>query len=361
MRDEDGALLREDGAPRLHVGVIVPGHRRGLLDDALRSDAEVRAGLAQLGDEIGVAGHEAAAIAGHPGALGEAVDDEDVLARDRKRAVGRVLGVEVHVRLVADGEEAVLAGQSEKLFMVRDGSAGAGRIVRVVVEDERGPPPVVLRDGVEIGKEAASLDERQPARLASGEEDGALVHGVRRIGKEAERALAGDGAERKVEERLLRALTRQDFAIGIDGQVEAPPQIARRRPAKHRKPRDARVLRHLGDGSLERLADEGGGRLARIADAEIEDGFPRAGRRLALRTGLLLEVRGKLREQRPELWLHRSTTGLRKTPTPSTSISTLSPARMGPTPSGVPVVTTSPGSRVMPSEMKASSLGTGKI
>ena len=233
--------------------------------------------------------------------------------------------------------------------------------MRVVVEEQRRPLPVVRGDGVEIGQEAASFHEGHPARLAAREEDGALVDRIGGIGEEAERTLARDGAERKVEERLLRALTGHDFPVRVDREAEAALQVAGGRLAKHGKARDARVLGNLRDRCLEGLADEGRRRLARVADAEIEDRFAGTMGRFALRTGLLLQVRGKLPEQRSQLRLHRSTTGLRKTPTPSTSISTVSPARMGPTPSGVPVVTTSPGSRVMPSQMKARSFGTGKI
>src|SRR5688572_32841763 len=47
----------------------------------------------------------------------------------------------------------------------------------------------------------------------------------------------------------------------------------------------------------------------------------------------------------------RSITGLASTPTPSTSISTVSPGAIGPTPAGVPVEMTSPGSSVITFEM----------
>src|SRR5438067_1462946 len=361
MSREHGPLLREDLAALLDVGVVAPGDGSRLLDDALRSDAEVGAGLAQFGDEIGLSRHEAAAIAGHAGALGETVDDENVLPRDRVGGVRRLLGVEVHVRFVADGEEPVLASESEKLLVMGDRSGRAGRIVRVVVEEQRRPLPVVRGDGVEIGQEGALLHEGHPARFAAGEEDGALVDRIGGIGEETDRPLARDGGERKVKERFLRALTRHDFAVRVDGEAEAPLQIARGGLAQDGQARDARILRDLRNRGLERLADERRRRFARIADAEVEDGLAAALGGFALGAGLFLQIRGKLREQRAQLRLHRSTTGLRKTPTPSTSISTVSPARMGPTPSGVPVVTTSPGSRVMPSEMKASSLGTGKI
>jgi hypothetical protein len=48
---------------------------------------------------------------------------------------------------------------------------------------------------------------------------------------------------------------------------------------------------------------------------------------------------------------YSSTTRFRSVPTPSTVISIVSPATTGPTPSGVPVAITSPGSRVMTSQM----------
>jgi len=47
----------------------------------------------------------------------------------------------------------------------------------------------------------------------------------------------------------------------------------------------------------------------------------------------------------------RATTGLTRAPTPSTSIVTTSPGSSGPTPAGVPVEITSPGSSVITFEM----------
>ena len=49
---------------------------------------------------------------------------------------------------------------------------------------------------------------------------------------------------------------------------------------------------------------------------------------------------------------HGATTGLRKVPTPSTTTSTTSPACRGPTPDGVPVEMTSPGSSVIMREIQ---------
>jgi len=48
----------------------------------------------------------------------------------------------------------------------------------------------------------------------------------------------------------------------------------------------------------------------------------------------------------PEVRAPSATTGFESTPTPPTSTSTMSPDASGPTPAGVPVSTTSPGSRV---------------
>src|SRR5262249_54396182 len=165
-----------------------------------------------------------------------------------------------------------------------------------------------------------------------------------------------------VEERLLRALAREDLAVRVEREPEPSPQVPGDRLAQRRDAGDRRVLRDLGHRRLERLADERGGRLARIPDAKVVDGPAPADGRLALHVRLLLQVARELLEQRIRRRLHPAfTTGLRNTPTPSTSISTVSPAWIGPTPSGVPVVTTSPGSRVIPAEMNARSRGTGKI
>src|SRR5213076_1879046 len=63
------------------------------------------------------------------------------------------------------------------------------------------------------------------------------------------------------------------------------------------------------------------------------------------------------RRQQQHGQLHRcsATTGFRSTPTPGISTSTTSPATSGPTPAGVPVAITSPGSSVMACEMNATS------
>src|SRR6202012_199568 len=104
-----------------------------------------------------------------------------------------------------------------------------------------------------------------------------------------------------------------------------------------------------------------GRRLARVADAEVVDRPARALRRLALRVGLLLHVAREAGQERVQLRLPSARTGLRRTPTPSTSTSTTSPALNGLTPAGVPVETMSPSSSVMPAQMKARSFGRGKI
>src|SRR5512132_1598789 len=69
--------------------------------------------------------------------------------------------------------------------------------------------------------------------------------------------------------------------------------------------------------------------------------------------------RGRRREPGPDARAHEAaSTGLASVPTPSTSTSTTSPAASGPTPSGVPVRSTSPGNSVMNDVMYSISVAT---
>ena len=252
--------------------------------------------------------------------------------------------------------------QRRELLVVRARRAGAGRVVRVVVVDDGGAPPVGRRHHVQVGQEGAPGHERQGARRPPGEEDRALVDRIGRVGKPAERPSGIERRKRQMEQRLLRPLARQDLPVRVEREPEPALQVTGDRLAQRGDAPHGRILRHLRHRGLERLADERRRRLARIADAEVVERSAAAQRRLALHVGLLLQISGELAQEGIRQRLHPAfTTGLRKTPTPSTSISTVSPAWMGPTPSGVPVVTTSPGSRVMPAEMNARSAGIGKI
>ena len=290
------------------------------------------------------------------------MDGEHVLTRDLQRAVRWLVHVEIDVRLVADEEESMLLRQRGELFVMLARRTRARGILRIVVEDDRRAPPIRRGHRIQVRQETAVRGERQRARHPPGEEDRPLVDGVGRIRVPAERPGWIEHRERKVEERLLRSLARNDFAIRVHRQPEAPLQVARDRLSQLRNAPDGRILGDVRHSVLERLADERGSRLARIADAEVVDGTAALERGLPLRVGLFLQIPGEPVEQRVERWLHPAfTTGFRRTPTPSTSISTVSPAWMGPTPSGVPVVTTSPGSSVIPAEMKERRRGTGKI
>src|SRR5262249_29607229 len=76
------------------------------------------------------------------------------------------------------------------------------------------------------------------------------------------------------------AVERQDLRVGIERHAEAPLEPPRARAAQLDEPGDGRVARHLGHRRAQRLADELGRALARIADAEVDRLDPRRAQRV---------------------------------------------------------------------------------
>ncbi len=77
-----------------------------------------------------------------------------------------------------------------------------------------------------------------------------------------------------MEDRLLRARAGEHLGLGIDRDAEATPEVAGGGLAQRGGAEGARVLGGLRDARRERLPDEGGGRLLRIAEPEVEQALP---------------------------------------------------------------------------------------
>jgi len=181
------------------------------------------------------------------------VDDDQVLPRHLKTRMRRLTHVEVDVGLVADDEEPVLLRKPRQLLVVGPRGSRSRWIVRIAVEPQARPPPIVRGNGVEIGKEASLGAQRICARRRAGEEDGALVDGIGRIRIPAERPVRARRAQRKMEQRLLRARAREDLAVRIEREREATLQVRGDGLAQGRDPGDRRVLRNIGRASRNAL------------------------------------------------------------------------------------------------------------
>ena len=299
-RQQHVALGAVAAADLLDVRLVAPGGDRGALDHLQRRDADVRAVALERGDDLGVAGGEPGAVAGHRGALGERVEDEHVgavgdLQRRRRRLVAEV---QLGVGLVGGEHEVVLARQRGGALVELDRRGRGRRVVGVVEPQHADPRPGGGVDGVEVGQEAALGRQRQLEQLAPRERGAALVDGVggRRGG---DQLAAGDLGE--VEDRLLGAERRDDLAVGVERDAEAAPRPAGDRRAQLGQAVGRGVGRERLDRGGERLADEGRRLLARLAHPEVDE--VHAGRREApLGLGEPHErVRAQAGERRGEL------------------------------------------------------------
>jgi hypothetical protein len=222
--EEAGALARVALAGGGHVLLVVPGDDRRPLDEFLRRRADRRPERLQRRDQIGVAGDEARAVAGHRGALGERVEHRDACAIvELERRAGRLLEPELAVGLVAREHDVVLAAEGRGARVEVRRRDGRRRVVRVVHPDDGDARPLDLGDRVEVGQEAVLLEQRQRERPAACEERAALVHRVPGLG-EGDRVLAAQGIEHdlgEAEDRLLRAERGHDLRLGVERGAEA--------------------------------------------------------------------------------------------------------------------------------------------
>ncbi len=211
---------------------VSPGDDRGALDELLRRRPDIRAVVAKGGDQLGIAGGEAAAEAGHRRPLRERVEHEDVRPIGQLERRRRRLGEpELAVRLVAREDEPVVARERRESFEQSKWRHGAGRVVRRVQPDECRSLPGLLRDAVQLREEPAPLEQGKLDHPRSGEccpARGNRVPGLRHDDGVAP-AVEVEHDLREREDRLLRAERGDHVSIGIELHVVASPDPCRDR------------------------------------------------------------------------------------------------------------------------------------
>src|SRR5258708_19928809 len=98
--------------------------------------------------------------------------DTDVLRAVYLKQTGRTVAVErnLGVGIVLGDDDVVAIGKPHNLFVEAERRHGAGWIVRVVNEHEPSPSADVLRDRVEVRKEAILAPKRHGVGNATGED-----------------------------------------------------------------------------------------------------------------------------------------------------------------------------------------------
>jgi hypothetical protein len=254
------------------VGLVVPGRNRRPLHELLRSGADGGTKGAKGGDELRGGGDEAGAVAGHRRTLAEGVEDRHVRAVSYlEGGGGRLDEPELAVGLVRGEHEVVRAGELREPLVERERRRCARGVVRVVDPEERHLVPLV--EGVEVGQEAVLPEERKPPNARTGKQRPPLGHRIAGLRDDDEVALAlgVDDDLREREDGLLRAERWDDLRRRVELHAEAPRAPAGDRLAQLREPLRERVAGALRQRIDQRLPDEGRGRLARVADSEVED------------------------------------------------------------------------------------------
>ena len=100
----------------------------------------------------------------------------------------------------------------------------ARRVVRIVDPEDRAALPRLVVDGVEVGKPRVLLTQRNEARLRAGELRAPLVDRIRGLGDDDDVLPRAARDEREEEDRLLRAVGRDQLALGIDLGAEPSRQ-----------------------------------------------------------------------------------------------------------------------------------------
>ena len=265
-RDQHVALGAIARACLLDVAFVVPRHDRRTLDELLRRRSDRRAVRLQRRDDLRRRGDEARAIAGHRRALAERVERDDARAiRDLEGRGRRLVEPELRVRLVRRDDEVVPLGRLRELLVERERCDGPGRVVRVVDPHER----YVVVELIEIRKKALVAAQWQCPHCCAREHSPALVDRICRLTERddlpADVEHLGEG-----EDRLLRAVGRDNLGVRVDGDAEAAIKPARGGSAQLRQPLCERIRRALGQRVDERLPDHRIGRLVRIALPEVD-------------------------------------------------------------------------------------------
>ena len=199
---------------------------------------------------------EAAAVAGHRGALGERVEDDDVGAvLDLECRCRRGLAEpELRVRLVRAEKEAMLACTAGELLVERERRGRSGRIVGVTRPEDRDFVPAIER--VEVGQPSGLLAQGDGGDLTACEARAAFVDRVSG-GRHRDDPAAAQCDLSEREDRLLGAERRNDLHGRIRLDAEAPRDPHRHSLAELRQADGPGIRRHLGDAGDESLADEG--------------------------------------------------------------------------------------------------------
>ena len=280
------AALLQRGAQRLEVGIEVEGARRraaeragggDLLvgrdrDESVQAPAadDVLADLVGLAEDVGGrvlhrSGEARPHLAGHPAqrgrrlgaerpvrqpaepdppaaeghALAQPVGDEDALGQQRGGAEQRLgLVGEVAVDLVADDEQAVLAGDVAHRLDERRGRDRARRVVGEGEDEDRrfvagrARRAEHLAQGFGVGDAARLLGDRHVEHALAGQRGLRRVAHPRRAGQDD---VAREHGEQRVEQRL--AAGRDEDAIGARRQ-SAPLEVPGHRLAHRRGARD---------------------------------------------------------------------------------------------------------------------------
>src|SRR6185295_11749575 len=100
----------------------------------------------------------------------------------------------------------------------------------------------------------------------------ALVDRVARVGvrNRVARPRCVDDGEREAEDRLLAAEGRDHLRVRVEYDAEAPTGPGGDRLAQLRQPYSRRIAHPLAQTGHERVANQGVGRLLRVAHAEVD-------------------------------------------------------------------------------------------
>ena len=264
-----------------HVGLVVPGGDGGLLEHRAHGAAVVGAVAQEARQQGGVAGHEAAAHAGHVGALGQAGEDHHApivgaaqLPAYRQGTQGRggFVVVDLGIALVGGDDEAVPVGQRKQgapFVQVHDGTGGVTG--RADVDELHLRPQAVGHLGP-VHPEAVVGALVQQVQAGAGQQRGAFIDLIEGVGRDDDLGARGRRVEhglREGEQGLARAVDGQHLGGGIDGGVVAAPDPGSDGLAQGRGAGGGRVAGQTVSGSGQGVQHHGRGGVARLTDGEI--------------------------------------------------------------------------------------------
>ncbi|MDT4837012.1 hypothetical protein FQZ97_707320 [compost metagenome] len=265
------------------MGFVAPGHPAGGLHGRAHGTTVVGAVEQEGLDQRRVAGHEAAAQAGHVAALGERGERDQVLEvgpaelhRGFQAAQrGLVAEVDLAVALVGGDHEAVAVGQREKLLPFVQRHHRARGIARRADEHELGAGPDGLGHAVPVDGEVARGHAGHVVRLGAREQRRALVDLIERVGRHHHRLGAGAGVDHGLGEReqgLARAVDRQHLGGRVERQAVAAMQPMGEGGAQFQLAGGGRVGGKGAEAGAQGVLDEGRRGVLGLADAQADGG-----------------------------------------------------------------------------------------